>query len=719
MSGRLSSDHSRSLSQSSRPSSQRFVPANDADSMHHRSMSARSSNPNVFSDEYSLEPIDSHSEHSTVAARSPSISSTTSSNTLRGSLRQQQPKAYNTIPPIPTDEELAFEDPFADEARVSFDETPHRSSLPQKGLDLTNRNSVASTAPSITGRSQSASSRFSLPLRALSPYTGATGPSHPYAMYPQVGVSRSPSVATTSTLRPVDRPLEDTSAPQHPYAMYTQNVVDEEDGLATPIDNSMVPLGFPGHNQAYQRAPGRADDDVGDLIGPDGHTEQLPPYSRYPENAAPKVEGAFAAVNDAGITRDETLRDERAGPPMSEVSSNTLVMENTANGGGNGGGNRGVEEAAPVSGVMAFEEKLKSKGKKKACCGLPVWTLVLVGFVMLVGGCIGGIIGGVLGARKAAEQEHNKPKGPHIVTVTETPRMDATPVTATPTNLLALPTGQYAIPASPKNVSKFCVADSDYRSSWGCLTSGNIPVVVQGSDDGSNITFEDTYSTTYSSSLTYGAQQPVFSNPTLNLSMMMDSNDLSFGPALTFMTLYDKLVVVPQDSFPSSSSSKRDYVTEDEVAASMFSRKQVAQAGDKPWFCWWNSTVMEFFLYINETTKEASYSSSTTIVTTTAQATQSGQATSNSVSKRSSSLPDYPRRIKMEEKREYPGAANPYCQQMQVLDDGEVGPISQATLQIKEIEPTPTTTIEGTGTTQTYTAKAQYESVCYCVSLTD
>ncbi|OOF96560.1 hypothetical protein ASPCADRAFT_167493 [Aspergillus carbonarius ITEM 5010] len=415
--------------------------------------------------------------------------------------------------------------------------------------------------------------------------------------------------------------------------------------------------------------------------------------------------------------RDETVHHERAGPPMSEVSSNTLVMEDTPN----REGNRGVEEP-PVTGVMAFEEKLKSKGKKKACCGLPVWTLVLVGVVMLVGGCIGGIIGGVLGARKAAEQEHTSPSRPHIVTVTETPRMDATPVTATPTNLLTLPTGQFAIPASPKNQSKFCVADSDYRVSWGCLNSGKIPVVVGGTDEQRNITFEDSYDSAYTSSLTYGAQQPVFSNPTQNLTMMMDSNDLSFGPALTFMTFYDKLVIVPQDSFPSSSSSKRDYVTEDEVVASMLSRKDTAQAGDKPWFCWWNSTVVEFFLYINQTTKEYQYSSSAIVTTTTSYAAQATQGGSSSYSgtKRDSSIPDYPRRIKMEEKRDNPAAANPYCQQMQVLDDGQVGPISQETVQIKVVQPTPTTTIEAaTGTSQTYTAKAEYESVCYCVSLTD
>ncbi|OJK05244.1 hypothetical protein ASPACDRAFT_56627 [Aspergillus aculeatus ATCC 16872] len=725
MSGRLSSDHSRSFSQSSQRSTPRFTPVNEVESMHRRSVSARSSNPNVFSDEYSLEPLDS--EHTIFTSRRPSTSSTDSSNTLRGSVPQQQQSQQKTYNTIPIDADLT-EDPFGDEARVSFDETPHRSSLPLKGVDFANRNSVASTTPSTTARSQSISSRFSIPVRAMSPYTGATGPSHPYAMYPQVGVSRSPSVATASTLRPVDQPLEDTSGPQHPYAMYTQNVVPEEgmdsaldNSMIEPplMDNSMVPLGFPGHNQAYQRPPGRADDDVGDLIGPDGHTEQLPPYSRYPENAVPKVEGTFASVNDAGITSDETLHNERAGPPMSEVTSTNVPLEEpnrmTAR-------SNSQSEEPPLTGIMAFEEKLKRKGKKKACCGLPIWTIVLVGVVMLVGGCIGGVIGGVLGAKKAADQEHKQPNGPHIVTSTVTPKMDATPVTSTPINLLALPTGQYVIPASPKNQSKFCVAESDYRVTWSCMNSGDIPVAVGGTDTQRSITFEDT---TYSSSLSYGAQAPVLSNPTQNLSMAYDLNDASFGPALHFWTTFDKLVVVPQDSFPTHASSKRS-LSEDELLATMLVRKDVAKAGDKPWFCWWNSTIIEFFLYINETTKDAQYSATATsssYVQATGGSSSSGSGSSSSSNTNTNSkrdaVSDYPRRIKMEEKRENPGAPSPYCQQMQVLDDGSVGPISQETVQVKEVQPTPTTTIQVTGSTQTYTAKAEYQSVCYCVSLTD
>ncbi|KAF9889975.1 hypothetical protein FE257_006849 [Aspergillus nanangensis] len=669
--------------------------SHDSDSMHQNTDSGRSSNPNVFSDEYSLDPLDS--EQTTLTARSPSISSIGSSNTLRSSLpqqqQQQQPKPYNTVP---TDLEVT-ENPFGDDARVSFDDTPHRSSLPQKGADLSNRNSITS----MTQRSQSTSSRFSMPPRALSPYTGATGPSQPYAMYPQVGVSRSPSVTTTSTIRPNERAWVDTNAPQQPYSMYPQNVVPEEGIDAPPL----IPMGFPGLAQTYQRPHNRADDDVADLVGPDGHTEQLPPYSRYPDGAAPKVGGTVESITDVGARPDETTPNEPEVLPVSEVSSRELVTEDQP-------AMRGHEPPAeiPATGVMAFEEKLKKKGKKKACCGLPIWTLVLIGVVFIVAACIGGVIGGVLGTKKAASDDQEKEKGPNIVTVTASPRMDATPITTTPLNLLPLPTGDWVIPADPKNQSKFCISDWDYTASWTCMTQGKIPISVSGTQEQPNISFPEMPS----SEFTYGAQVPVFPSPTQSLSLMMDSSDMSLGPALTFFSLFDKLVIVPQDTFPSEAATKRS-VDEDDVILNSFQRKQAARVGDKPWFCWWNSTVMEFFVYLNETTKESPFTASSTRIQV-----QPTASTSTSTAKREDTLLNYPRRIKMEEKRDYAEAHVPYCQQMQVMEHGKLQTASPETIQIKEREPTPTTTIKGDGSaTQTYTAKAQYESVCYCVSLTD
>ncbi|KAL4885069.1 hypothetical protein BJY04DRAFT_181296 [Aspergillus karnatakaensis] len=699
MSGRLFSNPSRSLSQSSQS---RSGTADNRDSMHQPSTPGRSSNPNVFSDEYSLEPIDA--EQATLTPRSLSISSIASSHTLRSSLPHHQ-KPYNTS----TNDDELLENPFRDDARVSFDDdTPHRSSLPQKGFDLSYRNSVTSnsTAPSTSQRSQSTSSRFSLPPRALSPYTGATGPSHPYGMYPQIGVSRSASVATTSTIRPVDGPLPETSGPQHPYGLYTQNVVEDD------LSESGIPLGFPVHNQeAYQRPPNRAADDVGDLIGPDGYTEQLPPYSRYPEGTSPKLEATVAALPDVAASSDLSSSNNERDLATSEVSSRTLVAGNQATESGNG-----APGEPPLTGVMAFEEKLKRKGKKRVCCGLPVWTLVLISVVMIVGGSIGGAIGGILGAKKAAEEATSPDEELYITTITVPPQTDATPFPGTPSGIPLIPTGKWSIPAEPKNQSKFCILDQDKTPTWGCHSGKPIPIKITGDDYDKSIDF---ISNSIPDSVTYGAQAPLFTKPSIPLDLTLDTSDLNLGPALHFFTFFDKLIVLPEDTFSSADVSKRA-VSEDEVLTNFHHRKRDVDVGDRPWFCWWNSTVMEFFLYINQTTQESQYASSSS--NSDGDSDEVDRVISaDSLSKRAdTSLSYYPRRIKMKEKRDNPDAPAPYCQQMQMMNDETYGMVSQETIGVSVNEPTPTTTVKGYGSaTQTYTAKAQYQSICYCVSLTD
>lgn len=559
-------------------------------------------------------------------------------------------------------------------------------------------------------RNQSVSSRFSMP-RALSPYTGATGPSHPYGMYPQVGVSRSPSIASTSTIRPVERPLEDSTGPQHPYAMYSQNVVEEG------MDDDIIPVGFPGHNPAYQPPAGRQADDVGDIIGPDGHTEPLPPYSRYPTGVVPKPPGPETMADLHTPPEEHPLNNEiPAAPTVSETSSRSLVPERSGDGGNDG---NGEERPAATTGIMAFEEKLKRKGKKTACCGLPVWTLVLIGTVMLIGGCIGGVIGGVLGTKKAAEaakkeEDAQKSHGPPIVTITATPQMDASLI-ATPTNIKHIPTGHYMIPSGYQNGSGLCVDESNYGKAWKCMQiQSEIEVYVGESEGQHSIVFDYGAPTT---TFTYGAQAPYWSAaPTQTLSMAIDTSNVGMGPALFFLSSFDKLVIVPDDTF-SSSLSKRSWVEDGWAQADAYkSLKQTAEVGDKPWFCWWNNTMMEFFLYVNQST---SYSVTTTPSVNSYMAASTAGLDVNT--KRDSSLAEYPRIIKMEERRDNPSREYPYCQQMQIQENGGLALLSGHIINIKENEPTPTTTYTNYdgGTAQTYTAQASYASSCYCVSLTD
>ncbi|KAJ5683873.1 uncharacterized protein N7477_000218 [Penicillium maclennaniae] len=691
----------------------------DAMSRHSFGRNSRLSNPNVFSDEYSLEPIDTDR-----IERAPSPASITSSTTPHSTNHHQ--KATGAV--------ADNENPFADEARVSIDE-PHRSSLPQKGMGgfSNNRNSFTSAhnAPFVQ-RNQSISSRLSMP-RAMSPYTGATGPSHPYGMYPQVGVSRSPSAGSTSTIRPQERPLAEMNGPQHPYAMYSQNVVEEG------IDDDMVPVGFPGHNPPYQPPAGRRDDELGDIIGPDGHAEPLPPYSRYPTGVVPKPPGAENMTDINSPPEDQHLHSISREAPISETSTRALMSgpSESVNGHGNGnesgngtghgneseGDERGDGTRLPLTGIMAFEEKLKQKGKRTACCGLPVWTFVLIITVLLIGGSIGGVIGGVLGTKRAAEAEReaqqNQSQGPHIVTVTQTPSLDYSTMISTPTNLMTVPTGHYLIPSIMRNCSRMCIdGTSEMTKAWSCMNKpNNFEVYVEGDDHEHSIVFVEDGPT---STFTYGPQPPYLPTPTQSLTMAIDNSDPSMGPALFFYSFFNKLVILPDTTFTSSSVSKRSYVNGDaSMISSFLDRKDTAQPGDKPWFCWWNGTMLEFFLYVNQSSTDTSSGSTATTDRDMAASTATGPSSSNS--KRSADAADYPRKIKIEERRDHSGATAPYCQQMQVMDNGQVVPLANQIIDVKEREPTPTTTYTNgnAGSQQTYTAQASYVTPCYCLSLTD
>ncbi|BDD56896.1 hypothetical protein MPDQ_006361 [Monascus purpureus] len=687
MSARPSADLARAVSLSSQ--SRRSSLGQQNEPLPRHSSSGCCPNPDVFSDDYSLDRIDSEASQS---YRNPSVSSVGTSTTLYSN-RLTHESAVRTSP------RDSIENPFGDAARVSFDETsrdtlndtPHRSSLPQKGGNRDSLTSSVNTAPSIAQRSQSSSSRFSIPPRALSPYRGATGPSHPYAMYPQVGVGRSPSVTTTSSVRPPDRPLGDSTTPQHPYAMYPQNVVVEEG-----MDGPVIPVGFPGHNQPYRRPPGRADDDIADIVGPDGHTEQLPPYSRYPDGVVPAVEPVPEPHNNnPDTTTDEDHLYNFDGPPASGTSSRTLVSERSP-----ARNSQPPTASAAAAGQTVLNEKAEGRGPRRVCCGLPIWTFVLIAVVMVICAVIGGVIGGLLGAKRATDEGNKNHTTQTIVTVTTTPGFDATPLATQPTNVPPLPTGQFIIPPSLQNSSKLCLVNQASLVTWSCLQE-SLLIDVEGSGTQNTVTFQNQSVPGF---FKYGAQMPYFHSDTKKLNMVLDKNDYGFGPALSFYDVMDKLVILPEDKLSADAVSKQ-IVSSSDILQHTSQSNQVAQVGDQPWFCWWNSTIMEFFLYVNQTTTESFESDSSSM------SGKDGDSSTDSVA-------HYPRRIKIEEKRNLPGAKEPYCQQMRVMDGGYIVALSN-TISISEVEPSSATTvIGGSGSQGGQTYRPLYGSSCYCAFLT-
>jgi hypothetical protein len=354
--------------------------------------SLRLSNPNIFSDEFALEhlnvsnsssPSSTH-DNSDLTDTTPASSSHDHLNTSNSSSLE---KSNQSRPSDSISQHGSMIDHNSRDSVVSQSDSPFADPVPRRQIS-TRTTSTISHGPQ---RSLSTASSF-IPPRAASPYHGPTGPSHPYSMYPQV-VTRSSTVSSNATVRPPERAFVPGSGPEHPYSMYPQNTVPEmEEGLAMGFND--IPVGFPGHApRHYHRQIGPDGEDVADIIGPDGHTEQLPPYTRYPNGIGPKT-GFPGPASILSEERSAEAEMAEPGTPQEHRTSRTAVVP---------GSPPSDHSTNDTSG--SFKEKWAEKGKKRICRGcMPLWVAALIAFLFFLGIVIGGVIGGITANRSGLEQ---------------------------------------------------------------------------------------------------------------------------------------------------------------------------------------------------------------------------------------------------------------------------------------------------------------------------
>lgn len=219
-------------------------------------------------------------------------------------------------------------------------------------------------------------------MRAESPYQGPVGPSHPYHMYPQnTRLARTASTATTSTNSgQPERLYPGQRGPAHPYEMYPQNTVPETESIHDSIAVSSIPVGFPGRGGNYQRRGGPDGEEAADLIGPLGHTEQLPPYTKYPDEAfARRAVPTLPDLSGAGgiglATRNpEFASREDLGSPLSRQSNRSITSDS----------DHQINTAALTSSEKPPDKKWKIVARRKVWGIVPIWVFVLVALIFLV-----------------------------------------------------------------------------------------------------------------------------------------------------------------------------------------------------------------------------------------------------------------------------------------------------------------------------------------------
>lgn len=226
-----------------------------------------------------------------------------------------------------------------------------------------------------------------------------------------------------------------------------------------------IPVGFANNTDPYQRRLGPEGEEIAGIIGPDGHTEELPPYTRYPDEyynrkirdvQEPQQEGAAvaaaavpaAAAVAVAVAADSTTDSTAdvpavpsgsagvsgvaaADPPVTVAraipgagglglaarnpeydaasESGSPQSRNSARTSTNESHHEVNTAAAPLSEKQQLT-KFQKLAKRKACGVIPYWAICLTcTAVIIVIIVVGAVIGTLLGGHKDPHNDKPSP----------------------------------------------------------------------------------------------------------------------------------------------------------------------------------------------------------------------------------------------------------------------------------------------------------------------
>ncbi|KAF1842476.1 uncharacterized protein K460DRAFT_409885 [Cucurbitaria berberidis CBS 394.84] len=706
----------------------------------------RPSNPDIFDDDYEIDPNVDPDEEDFMPSVSDGFRPTDTNaawhNDRQDHDRNETPQRQ-TSTTKPSDNNLRRMATRNSTAKVQDSTTPdsrpplNRRSTTQS--PLTHRDSVSTTAS------------FATTSNSENPFE--TGPSHPYGMYPQHTTARPLSIATTSTERQPHRSMS-LQRPTHPYAMYSQSGLAEEEPLEEPALPSAPQIqtanhvGFPGLNTGYHRVLG-PDGEEQDIIGPDGHTEQLPPYSRFPDEGPTKASMAAEASASRILPAPNQVADpeDPFSTPVSPVSpssthsfsppllptapllpsvtparlppqrpetqtgnvaptistqSNTIPAEPSDS-----------SSASLLTTENSFSEKAEPTENKISWRKRKLWGKIPMGVVVVIlvltlivavalGAAIGVAVAKKHNSNKDRPKPHDKPQSQ--VTGPNGSLFDAVPI-PTPSGFAPLPTGAFSLPLGiPQESNPGCLSQANQYSAWSCkMTFAPLVITINNTsytDGPLQFASMKGGSAVPEGAVLYGLQTPQLDLKPMQLVLDLDYK--AYGPAYHFAAQYDKMVILRPEEL-SLTTGSAPWKRQDDKG---FRQRFQVKPGDQPWYCFWNQTYIEGYIYAEDNSTAASFTAFPTqwssnspsptsldsaafgVATATATSTSDTKtipkqptrvaATPSPVVRRdappdsaTSRIPPYPRIVKIEERR-LPYSPQPYCQQMLLLDNGKM-----------------------------------------------
>lgn len=316
--------------------------------------------------------------------------------------------------------------------------------------------------------------------------------------------------------------------------------------------------------------------------------------------------------------------------------------------------------------------------------------------------------------------------------------IDASPY-ATPPIVAPLPDGSWLLEFSDAKVANNnCALNDNHTVAWQCSKQSYLALDISTGPQGNrHAQFIPKYPHN-NPPLLYGPQAPIMRGPA-NVSLMQDLTEQNSGPAWFFQQLFDKLVILRDSQVNSTTgfivanqvvnhqlgpptgpppNSRRRAESENgdgeddayDVVESYLEEREALPldvssndleargngdsplpvlTGDKLWYCFWNKTIIEGFMYTNltppadpeqsEINSVAAGSLYSDMPATAAQPSARSSSAPTSTSAGKSAASPYPSQspfpyiLKLEERRG-PGMPSAACQKMQALQDGRIVP---------------------------------------------